>query len=99
MDGDVVWDMVHHFNKKAITLPSYNARSRKLPIYRHNALRVAKPCHILQFDLPRKQSKLWKNTIKRRKESQCMYFCVACTYSKLIISAYASNFYVLQARK
>ena len=47
MDGDVFLDMVNHLDKKAITLPSYNARPRKLPIYSNNALCVAQSCDIL----------------------------------------------------
>ena len=47
MDGDVVLDMVNHIDKKVITLPSYNARPRKLPIYSNNALCVAQSCDIL----------------------------------------------------
>lgn len=51
MDGNVVVYVVDHFDQKAVTLSGYNARSRKLTIYRYNALCVAKSCHILQFDL------------------------------------------------
>ena len=51
MDGDIVVDMVDHLDKKAVTLPSYNARPRKLPVYCHNALSVAQSRHILQYNL------------------------------------------------
>jgi hypothetical protein len=51
MDGDVVLDMVNHFNEEAITLPSNNSRPWKLAVYSYNALGVAQPCHILQLDL------------------------------------------------
>jgi hypothetical protein len=42
MDGDIVVDMVDHLDKKVVTLPSYNVRPRKLPVYCHNALVVAR---------------------------------------------------------
>jgi hypothetical protein len=51
VDGDIVVDMVDHLDKKAVTLPSNNARPRKLTIYCHNALAVAQSCYILQCDL------------------------------------------------
>ena len=47
MDGDIVLNMVSHFDKKTVSLPSYNARSWKLAIHCHNALCVAQSCHIL----------------------------------------------------
>ena len=51
MDGDIILDMVNHFNEKTVTLPCYNAWPRKLPIYCQNALCMAQSRHILQFDL------------------------------------------------
>lgn len=51
MNGDVVGDMINHFNKEIVALPCYNPRSRKLPVNCYNALCMAQPCDILQFDL------------------------------------------------
>lgn len=51
MDGNIVLDVVDHFDQKAITFSGYDARSWKLTIYCYNALCVTKSCHILQFDL------------------------------------------------
>jgi hypothetical protein len=51
VDGDIVVDMVDHLDKKAVTLPSYNARPRKLSVYCHYALVVAQSCYILQYNL------------------------------------------------
>lgn len=51
MDGDIILDMVNHFNEKTVTLPCYNAWPRKLPIYCQNALCMAQSRHILQFDI------------------------------------------------
>lgn len=41
MNGDVILNMVNHFDKKTITLPSYNTRPRKLTIHCNHALCVA----------------------------------------------------------
>lgn len=57
MNRDVVLDMINHFNKDTVTFSSYNARSRKLPIYCHNALCMAKSGHILQLDLEKTEGK------------------------------------------
>lgn len=41
VDGNVVLNMVNHFDKKSVPFSSHDSRSWKLPIYRHDALRVA----------------------------------------------------------
>ena len=47
VNGDIVRNMVSHFDKKTVSLSGYNARSWKLPIHCHHALCVAQSCHIL----------------------------------------------------
>ena len=41
MNGDVVLNMVSHFDKKTVTLPSHNVWPRKLAIHCDHALCVA----------------------------------------------------------
>ena len=41
VDGNVVRNMVSDFYLKTVTLVGYNPRTRKLPIDRNHALRVA----------------------------------------------------------
>ena len=57
MNGDIILDMVNYFNKKTVTLPSYNSRPRKPPIHCYNALCVAQSCHVLQLDLQKHLNK------------------------------------------
>lgn len=47
MDGDVVLNMVNHFDKKTITLPSNYAGPRKQTIHCDHALCVAQSRNIL----------------------------------------------------
>ena len=47
VNRDIVLDMVNHFNKKTITLPSNDARPGKLAVDCYHAPGLAKACHIL----------------------------------------------------
>lgn len=41
MDGDIVLDMVNHFNHEPVTFPCDDPRSGELPVNCHNALCLA----------------------------------------------------------
>lgn len=41
MDGDIVLDMVNHFNHEPVTFPCDDPRSGDLPVNCHNALCLA----------------------------------------------------------
>lgn len=51
MDRYVVRNMVNHFDKETIALPSNDTRARELAIDGHHALGVAQTGHILQLNL------------------------------------------------
>ena len=72
MDGDIVVDMVDHLDKKVVTLPSYNARPRKLPVYCHNALVVAQSCYILQYNLHNNSKLLTERKSSTKKSIKFM---------------------------
>ena len=47
MEGDIVLDMVNHFNQEPVTFPCNDTRPWELPVNGHNALCLAESCHIL----------------------------------------------------
>lgn len=51
MDGNIVLNMINNFDKKPVTLPCYNTRPWKLPVYWYKGLGVAQASDISQFDL------------------------------------------------
>lgn len=99
MDGDVVVNMINHFYNEIIALPCYNPRSRKLSIYCYDALCMAQPCHILQFDLwkptIRQQFQVKKlketNKYKKKKSSKIKRRRENNTYFKLVVPNNACN--------
>lgn len=57
MNGNIVLNVVNHFNDDSVTFSCYDSRTRKLSIDSYNALCLTKSCNILQFDL---QKGKWK---------------------------------------
>ena len=51
MQGDIVLDMVNHFDQDPVAFPCYDSRPRELPINAHNALCLAEPSNVLQLYL------------------------------------------------
>lgn len=47
MEGDIVLDMINHFNQKPVAFPCYDTRPRELPVNGHNALSLAESCNVL----------------------------------------------------
>lgn len=46
MKGDIVLDMVSHFNQYGVTFPSNDPRPWKLPVDCYYALCLTQSCHI-----------------------------------------------------
>lgn len=63
MDGDVVWNMIDHFNYQSVAFSSNNSRPGELPIDCYHTLCVAQSGHVFQPYLKRnKREKKKKKT-------------------------------------
>ena len=93
----IVLNMVNHLNDHSVTFPCSYLWPWKLPIHRHDALGLAKSCHILHSNLRRilhmcsRRSRSIgkrKNSDKANKEKG--YIKMGCsTYVKLIVPSNA----------